>query len=376
MAFETLDLGRIIATAEGIKGMKRQAETDKLRDAYLNTQMQGAQQQQKFAAQDQQTQMDEKTARQHFLANQAIETSADPKAAVMQFAPEIPQQYDQAHGPGSFEQLHPEDIKSLARFAKEKAAAAAGINTQPDANVVAQQQFALQRDQQNFGQQKELAGMQYGQQKQLAGVQHGYRLEEIGATNATKPGRAFRPLTAEEVAQAGLPAGTSAQIDETTGKVDVLSKRDATSTLSQKDMTTAKMKLNTVALARQQLNAIKQSFGEGTKGINAFGPVQGHLPTQAGHSFDRRVDQMRSTLTALTRVPGVGAMSDYETKLDQAKFPSRSEYEKVTKDQIDDLERTLNTIERGYTDLLSGSASGTSEGAAPAAGGWTVKKVK
>jgi hypothetical protein len=179
MAFETLDLGRIIATAEGIKGMKRQADTDKLRDAYMNTQMQGAQQSQQFAAQDQKAQMDERTARQHYLANQAIETSQDPKAAVMQFAPEIPQQYDQAHGPGSFQLLEPEEIKSLARFAKEKAAAAAGINTQPDPNVLAQQSFAREMDTTNFGQQKELAK-----------IQHGYRVQE---------GRGDSPVNAQLV---------------------------------------------------------------------------------------------------------------------------------------------------------------------------------
>jgi hypothetical protein len=166
------------------------------------------------------------------------------------------------------------------------------------------------------------------------------------------------PMKPEEIAAAGLPPGTAAQRNVQTGQIDVLSKKDNTGVLSQKDATTAKMKLNTVSLARQQLNAIKQAFEEGRNGVNAFGPGQGLLPTEAGKKFDSRVDQMRSTLTALTRVPGVGAMSDYETKLDQSKFPSRRDYESVTADKLQQLEDMLALIETGYTDLMGNGAQG------------------
>lgn len=183
------------------------------------------------------------------------------------------------------------------------------------------------------------------------------------------PGGAFRPMTPQEVQAAGLPAGTSAQLGPD-GKIDVLSKRDNTGVLSQKDQTTAKLKLTTVSLARKQLNAIKEAFetGRGGTGPNAFGPGQGMLPTQAGKLFDSRVDQMRSTLTALTRVPGVGAMSDYETKLDQSKFPKRGDYESVTGDKLKQLDDMLALIENGYTGLLGGGTAETgAQQQAPAA---------
>lgn len=169
---------------------------------------------------------------------------------------------------------------------------------------------------------------------------------------------AFRALTPDEVQASGLPAGTSAQVDETTGKIDVLSKRDNTGVLSQKDATTAKQKLTTIRVARKQLEDIQKAFDEGRNvtGPNSFGPGQGMLPTERGKKFDAAVDRMRSTLTALTRVPGVGAMSDYETKLDQGKFPNRNAYESVTVEQIKGIEDLLSTIEAGYTDLLSGGA--------------------
>ncbi len=183
----------------------------------------------------------------------------------------------------------------------------------------------------------------------------------------------FRALTPPEVQAAGLPPGTSAQVGPD-GKIDVLSKRDNTGVLSQKDATTAKMKLNTVQLARQQLMAIKNAFKsiKGTASAGAFG--QGRIPTPSGRAFDAAVDQMRSTLTALTRVPGVGAMSDYETRLDQAKFPDRKNFEQVTEQQIKGIEDMLALIESGYQGLLSGESQ--PQRASQPSGGWSVEVIQ
>jgi hypothetical protein len=64
-------------------------------------------------------------------------------------------------------------------------------------------------------------------------------------------------------------------------------------------------------------------------------------------------------------VPGVGAMSDYETKLDQSKFPNRNEYESVTLDTLQNLEDQLALIETGYRDLLTGGNTSQPAVAAP-----------
>jgi hypothetical protein len=208
------------------------------------------------------------------------------------------------------------------------------------------------------------------QQNRLALEGERGRQDRLTAASKPKTTNAYVPLSPEEIAAAGLPPGSSAQKETATGKIEVLSKRDATGGLSQKDATTAKMKLNTVKLARQQLNRIRDQFegpvnpktrqrdpSRGIKGTFSAGPgSQAMFLSERGQKFDAAVDQMRSTLTALTRVPGVGAMSDYETKLDQAKFPSRTKFEGTTQQQIDDLDGMLNLIETGYSDLLSGNA--------------------
>lgn len=380
MAFEPFDLGKVMMTAEAIKNMRRDSEYDKLRQAYIGEQITGAQQQRQQQAQEFDQNNQARIARMNYLAAQAVENSPDPVAAARELAPEMVSAFEQQHGAGTFARLPPEVVKQIAAMGKEKAAAQAGLNLQPSPDVRAQQQFAREMDQTNFG-----------QQKQLAGIQHGYRMDELSAANSMRPGRSIRAMTEQEVAAAGLPPGTAAQVDENTGKIDVLSKRDNTNTMSQKDATTAKMKLNTVKLARQQLARIRDEFegksdpltnkrSGGIKGTMSAGPawtIQGHLPTEGGAKFDAAVNQMRSTLTALTRVPGVGAMSDYETKLDQAKFPTRKDYESVTQQQIDDLDNMLNAIETGYTDLLSGGAQTPAQpGGTQPTGGWSVRKVK
>ncbi len=127
MAFEPFDLGRVIQTAEAIKGIRRQGESDKLRDEYLRTNISASQQQQKFAAQDQQAQMDAREAKLHYFQNHAIENAQDPVAAAKQMAPDIVKQFEATHGPGSFDQLTPDQVRGIARYAKMQAGAVAGI---------------------------------------------------------------------------------------------------------------------------------------------------------------------------------------------------------------------------------------------------------
>src|SRR4051812_26529577 len=99
--------------------MRRDAENDQLRNAYLGTENVNAQQQGKFAAnQEQRAATQEKQqeetlkARHRYLVADAIEKSADPVAAVQQYAPEMVADYEQHFGQGSFAQLTPEQLKA------------------------------------------------------------------------------------------------------------------------------------------------------------------------------------------------------------------------------------------------------------------------
>jgi len=288
MAFETLDLGKIIGAAESIKGLRRQAESDKLRDAYLQTNIAGAQQQQKFAAQDQQAQMDAATAKRHYLTNQAIETSPDPKAAVQTFAPEIVQQYDQAHGQGAFDALHPEDVKSLARYAKEQAAAAAGINLQPDPNA----QLSAQTSTENARLAAETA-----------------RANNAASIAATRRGQ-------------DLSAGTTQRGQDIA----------AETARRGQDLTAANSKATNPSSAQNLSKAwdVYQQARTGlVKGLQGTetGPIMGRIPavTTAQQIGEGAVSAMAPVLKQIFRVAGEGTFTDKDQELLMRMVPTRTD---------------------------------------------------
>lgn len=135
--------------------------------------------------------------------------------------------------------------------------------------------------------------------------------------------------------------------------------------LSPKDTGVVKQKLIQINTARQQLEAAKRKFAAIQNSVSA-GPGGQFVPTPAGKAFDAAIDAMRGTITSITRVPGVGAMSDYETRLDQAKFPERGNYEAVTAQKLEQLDALISGLDAGYRDLLGGP-SDTAAPAAPAA---------
>lgn len=141
--------------------------------------------------------------------------------------------------------------------------------------------------------------------------------------------------------------------------------------LSTREQQAAKDKLLKIELARKQLEAIKKRFDELTgldpkTGVRAggwaAGPFgSGKLPTEKGRQFDAAVDAMRQTITALTRTPGIGQMSDYETRLFQAQMPTRENYESVTEQQLDQLDNMMNLLESGYEGLLTEGSVASSQ---------------
>jgi hypothetical protein len=131
--------------------------------------------------------------------------------------------------------------------------------------------------------------------------------------------------------------------------------------ISPKDQNTARNKLLMLGTARKQLALVKEKF-DALKSSFSAGPWyagQGFYPTEAGKQFDKAVDSMRDIATGLTRVPGVGSMSDFETKLNQAKFPSRGDYESVTEQQIQSLTDMIDDWTRGYQEMLDDAGTPT-----------------
>lgn len=188
----------------------------------------------------------------------------------------------------------------------------------------------------------------------------------------SKPAAGGRPVP---VADPKSPTGFTWQAPEAAAGQPAPAPRAQNGTrYSAKELQAARDKVRTIGIARDQLQNIKTAWENlvGKKGPDgkrpgaaSAGPFGGGmLPTESGSNFDAAVDQFRSTITALTRTPGVGAMSDYETRLDQSKLPTRRDYESSTEQKIRDLGQFIDNLEAGYGDILGDGA----EAPAPSVG--------
>lgn len=120
-----------------------------------------------------------------------------------------------------------------------------------------------------------------------------------------------------------------------------------------KDVNTAKGKIMAAENLKRQIAIARQKFALASKDTATTGIVGGYNPlSESGQSFDASIDALRGSVTALTRVPGIGAMSDWEGRIDQAKLPKRSQYDNVTKQKLDELEALADGVISGYTDML------------------------
>ncbi len=136
------------------------------------------------------------------------------------------------------------------------------------------------------------------------------------------------------------------------------------SIISAKEIQTAKGKIQTAQLMKKQIADARARFepirDKGWMSGGEAGPTAWiYRAGEAGSNFDASIDGLRSTVTALTRTPGIGSMSDYEAKMDTAKLPDRKsgEYESTIMQKLDQLEQLADTIEIGYTGILADTES-------------------
>ena len=155
-----------------------------------------------------------------------------------------------------------------------------------------------------------------------------------------------------------LADGSLALVDPTTGTMKPVVGADGKPAqsknpgmLSGKQLENAKNKQSLLSTARMQLEQVKAKREQIRNSLasGAFG--QGLLPTQFGKEFDAAVDPLRVTIRSLTRTPGEGSMSDYESRLAQAQLPTRDAYESVTDQQIQQMDDYINQLETGYEGL-------------------------
>lgn len=228
-------------------------------------------------------------------------------------------------------------------------------------------------------------------QRRLLEVSPGASVYNVGGLAAAPGGEAPAPVATAPVAQgAGKGYGSMVEsIDENGNRVFIQPDKSggppkvvegytppAKQTLTGKDAQTAQGKimaaenlLRQIAIAREKFKTASESFG-------STGVLGGRNPLdRPGQAFDASIDALRSSVSALTRVPGVGAMSDYETRLDQSKIPNRAQYDDVTLQKLDELEALAKGIQSGYGDMLganeaAGVPTPRKPGAGPTVSNW------
>ena len=134
--------------------------------------------------------------------------------------------------------------------------------------------------------------------------------------------------------------------------------------LSQEQLKNASAKKQTVEILRKQLDNLKAA--RANLGSMDYGVIAGRQAvTDSARAYDGALAALQSTVRQLTRTPGEGAMSDFESRIAMAQLPGRVDPSGVIDQKITQLEDLANIVEQGYSDMLSRSGGR----AAPAAKG-------
>lgn len=128
----------------------------------------------------------------------------------------------------------------------------------------------------------------------------------------------------------------------------------------------------TAALARTKLTALNAIDNQLNRVEAAMrkakyrGPVAGRLPggiSGVDNAADAAIRQLAPLIRQLTRVPGEGAMSDYESRLAEAGQPSRAQTAEALAETMAGYRDLIRQTRAGYQDILGESpASSGSRG--------------
>lgn len=118
-----------------------------------------------------------------------------------------------------------------------------------------------------------------------------------------------------------------------------------------------RQKLQQLPVISQQLARVKELAQQmEQEGTSARGKVLGLIPGQiaggTAEEFDKALALLTSQMRQLTRTPGEGSMSDYESRLAAATVPSRWGSDQGRAESIRNIEVLLGGLQSGYTDML------------------------
>lgn len=135
---------------------------------------------------------------------------------------------------------------------------------------------------------------------------------------------------------------------------------------NQKQQQAASAKLMTLNILDKQLANLKNERAK--LGVLNQGKIAGLNPiSEGGDNFDAAVAAIQPTIRQITRTPGEGAMSDYESRLAQAQLPSRRDFASSIDQKINQIDDLVATLRSGYGDMKGGTTQAPAQdpGAVP-----------
>lgn len=186
----------------------------------------------------------------------------------------------------------------------------------------------------------------------------GDRLEAIPGGPADKPGRGqFQIVSEAEAQQLGLPPGKYQRAPD--GEIKPLG-GTAGQGPTRQQIGLAKAKLANLRGLEGQIGRVERAMTdvekEGWTGAIS-GLVPGRLDKES-NVFDKAVRGVASLVRQLTRVPGEGAMSDYESRLAEMTLPSRTDTPEGRREAVAGIKELIANIRSGYQEMLGVSDPG------------------
>lgn len=181
-----------------------------------------------------------------------------------------------------------------------------------------------------------------------------------GKPKQVAPKQGWTTMTPQEAVAQGLPPGgvyqrgPKGEIKPVSG---TSSSQQGTGTKQQQGM--AKMKIAALRPIEGQLNRVEQAMTTMEKdGYSGYvlGNIPGALDAASG-TFDKAVAGLAPLIRQLTRVPGEGSTSDYESKLAQAALLSRTDTPEARKEALAMMRELIVNIRAANEEFLGAPAA-------------------
>jgi hypothetical protein len=184
-----------------------------------------------------------------------------------------------------------------------------------------------------------------------------------GAAANVQQGRVSRPFTPEDYAEYGVDPSVPMVFDrfgqaKALGGVNTVAE-GGRGGLTATQFAQAKGRAAKLPTLISQLDRLDSSIDTLNKST-ATGPIGGRIPegfSEAADVFEATLGQVRATIRSLTRIAGEGSISDFETRLNNALLPSRTQTAEGRREAAANLRALAADLQSEYQAMVSGGLS-------------------